>query len=721
MKGVEVPGATAACVACGVELRAARCGHCGAAGVVREYRVARVLSEQPHSRVYLAATASGTHVVLKELTFSLIPHVQALEAFHREAELLRQLSHPRLPTFHEAFQEGAGVDTRLYLAMSHVEGRSLQEELEAHRFSEAEVLDIAEQGLELLVYLHGLSPPLLHRDVKPANLVRRADGTLSLVDFGAAREVQQASAGTATLVGTVGYMPPEQLVGVTTPGSDLYALGATLVHLLSRKSPAELLAPDLRLEFRQHVNVKKPALDFLERLAHRDPRKRFTEASSALAALKRVRSGRSASRRLVAAAATTLGVMGVLAAGLVLGRESLERWMLASPAPQETAAKQPTAKPEDSLPEELRITCPEGTRMAEDFLARRRWCGKTGTSGHQVRHGPFLSWDSSGKVSERSSYANDVLHGLQTLFEKEKKKSEGMWREGKKHGLWTVFDTFIANHKSREETYVEDVLHGPFREFSHTGALSSEGTFQNGAKEGLWVGYDYTGAQRVKETEFLWVQGMKHGPYTLWYSGSAAVKERGAYVHNKKEGTFIKYFEDGSKAEEGAYKADSQHGDWRTWHSNGQLASQGTYVAGSRHGPWAQWFNSGKQELATSYAMGTEVGTTTRWALSGQMHEQIVRQPDGRHLATIWHPNGKVATVSHRMGGSNDGTSTSWHPNGKKKSFRTYKQYGFEDGLSTTWHPNGRKATENRYVNGTIKGVSRQWNEQGKLIGQVTH
>ena len=212
------------------------------------------------------------------------------------------------------------MDTRLYLAMSWVEGRSLLRELDSHLFTEAEVLHLAARGLELLVYLHGRAIPVIHRDLKPANLLLRPDGALALVDFGAAREVQRLAAGQATLVGTPGYMPPEQLVGVATPAGDVYALGATLVHLLSRQPPTALMGEELRLEFRAHVRLSKPALGWLERLVHRHPRKRFATAAQALEALRDVRTGRTSRRRVWAGAASGLGVAGVLAAGLSVSR-----------------------------------------------------------------------------------------------------------------------------------------------------------------------------------------------------------------------------------------------------------------------------------------------------------------------------------------------------------------------------------------------------------------
>ena len=107
----------------------------------------------------------------------------------------------------------------------------------------------------------------MHRDVKPANVLRRPDGTLALVDFGAARAVEGVTHG-ATLVGTFGYMPPEQLGGTVDATADLYALGATLVHLVGRKAPEDILGPDLELRL-DHLNVSPGFRAFLSRLTAR--------------------------------------------------------------------------------------------------------------------------------------------------------------------------------------------------------------------------------------------------------------------------------------------------------------------------------------------------------------------------------------------------------------------------------------------------------------------
>ncbi len=282
-------GAGAACVVCEATLDAARCGHCGAAVAPGGYRVQRLISQSVHGRVYLAVDPAGQRVALKELLFALVPGVEQLEAFEREAAVLRSLSHPDIPRFVASFQEGSGVGTRLYLAQEYLEGESLLQRIERQRLDEDAVWTLAGQVLQTLHALHQRTPALIHRDVKPANLILRPDGRAALVDFGAARHLARDVTHGSTLVGTFGYMPPEQLGGTVEPSSDLYALGATLVHALTGRMPADLLDDGLALSFEQHVQGSESLRAFLRRLLAPKRSARFGSAAEALAAWRAAR------------------------------------------------------------------------------------------------------------------------------------------------------------------------------------------------------------------------------------------------------------------------------------------------------------------------------------------------------------------------------------------------------------------------------------------------
>src|SRR3989454_8064526 len=266
-----------ACPSCSSQLNGDRGPLCAAAARAGVFPVGSVLAQSPHGRTYRAQGPSGM-VALKELVFALVPTAQQLDAFEREARLLGSVSHPQIPRLIDSFREGEGPSLRLYLAQELVEGEPLSSRI---GIDESEARFIARQLLHILRYLHERG--IVHRDVKPANVLRRPDGTLALVDFGAARAVEGVTHG-ATLVGTFGYMPPEQLGGTVDATADLYALGATLVHLVGRKAPEDILGPDLELRL-DHLNVSPGFRAFLSRLTARKRTSRPASAVEALLAL----------------------------------------------------------------------------------------------------------------------------------------------------------------------------------------------------------------------------------------------------------------------------------------------------------------------------------------------------------------------------------------------------------------------------------------------------
>lgn len=274
------------CPGCGAESSTpGTCPHCGAVAEAEGYRMEQVLWQMPHSRMYLARGPDGGRVALKELLFSLAPGVEEVDAFERESRLLRQLTHPRIPKYLASFQVGSGPATRFYLAQEYVSGEPLATTLERGPVGEAEARDVLHQVLEVLVYLHGQQPPVLHRDIKPQNLIRTADGAIHLVDFGAARDLSRGTTHGATLVGTFGYMPIEQLGGTASPASDLFALGATVLHLLTGRHPAELMTEGYTLRVGGNLPVSPRFRRYLEKLVARERSGRFGTAREALAAL----------------------------------------------------------------------------------------------------------------------------------------------------------------------------------------------------------------------------------------------------------------------------------------------------------------------------------------------------------------------------------------------------------------------------------------------------
>ena len=256
--------------------------------VQARYKIMNVLGRGGSGITYRAEDAfTGRQVALKELSLKGLDDWKKLELFEREARVLEDLDHPAIPNYVDYFQVDTADNRRFYIAQEIAEGRSLAELVAAgDRFSETEVERIAAEVLEVLQYLHGLNPPIIHRDIKPQNIIRSEDGGISLVDFGAVQTAyREATAFGSTVVGTYGYMAPEQFRGQAYPTTDLYGLGATLLNLLTHQNPGDLPQKRLKIDFRPVVTVSEQFANWLDGLLEPLLEDRFQLAEMALDAL----------------------------------------------------------------------------------------------------------------------------------------------------------------------------------------------------------------------------------------------------------------------------------------------------------------------------------------------------------------------------------------------------------------------------------------------------
>ncbi|MBR8838283.1 MAG: serine/threonine protein kinase [Stigonema ocellatum SAG 48.90 = DSM 106950] len=251
------------------------------------YQLKQKLGERAGRQTWLAHDLLAQEkVVVKLLTLSDQVQWENLRLFEREAQVLKQLDHPRIPKYRNYFNIDQGM-LWFGLVQEYIPGVSLKELLTQGRvFAEPEVRQIAADVLNILIYLHSLSPPVLHRDIKPSNLLLGEDSQIYLVDFGAVQDRAAREGATFTVVGTYGYAPLEQFGGRATPASDLYALGATLIHLLTGIPPADLPHKDSRLQFAHLVRLNPGFVRWLGQLTQPNLEKRFRSDREALFALK---------------------------------------------------------------------------------------------------------------------------------------------------------------------------------------------------------------------------------------------------------------------------------------------------------------------------------------------------------------------------------------------------------------------------------------------------
>ena len=151
-----------------------------------------------------------------------------------EANMMKKLDHPALPRIVDIIDNGITI----YVVMDYIEGESLDKILNEYGVqSEELVIGWAKQLCDALAYLHGQKPPIIYRDMKPANVMLKPEGNVKIIDFGIAREYKELSLADTTVLGTKGYAPPEQYSGQTDARSDIFALGMTMHHLLTGVDP----------------------------------------------------------------------------------------------------------------------------------------------------------------------------------------------------------------------------------------------------------------------------------------------------------------------------------------------------------------------------------------------------------------------------------------------------------------------------------------------------
>jgi serine/threonine-protein kinase len=229
-------------------------------------------------------------------------HEKAINDFKRESMLLSSLEHQSIPTIYDYFYDDGAA--RFYLVMKYISGGDFLARLRnapGGRLDEKTVTDWACQVADVLHYLHKQNPPIIYRDLKPANLMIDGNsGRVMLIDFGIARWVQKEEKG-VTAVGTMGYAPPELFSGKVEPRSDIYSLGATMFHLLTGADPQD--NPLLIFDFNKNPRPRQitPSMSnemeaILMRAVEYKPEDRFRSAAEMRDVLsdhlERLRAGR---------------------------------------------------------------------------------------------------------------------------------------------------------------------------------------------------------------------------------------------------------------------------------------------------------------------------------------------------------------------------------------------------------------------------------------------
>jgi serine/threonine protein kinase len=256
------------------------------------YEVQQQLSKKAGRQTLLVRDLETQKLaVIKLLTFDSDFEWDDLKLFEREAAILKTLSHPAIPQYLDYLELDGKNGKGFAIVQTYIEAKSLEQHLKAGRsFSETEIKEIAKALLEILTYLHGHTPPVIHRDIKPSNILLanrsgHSVGQVYLVDFGSVQTLAGKEGGTVTVVGTYGYMPPEQFGGRAVPASDIYSLGATLIYLVTGSHPADLPQKNLKIQFEPAVNISQELINWLKRMTEPSLERRLATVQDAFSAL----------------------------------------------------------------------------------------------------------------------------------------------------------------------------------------------------------------------------------------------------------------------------------------------------------------------------------------------------------------------------------------------------------------------------------------------------
>jgi serine/threonine protein kinase, bacterial len=274
------------------------CVHCGqpilVQKTIRHYQVLRTIGKGGMGTTYLAWDAVGKItgvpqlLVIKQMNADMVKIPKAQELFAREASILKYLNHEGVPKYYDFFVE----DGKKYLAMELIHGQDLEKRiLLTGPVTPKQAIAWMVQTCDILDYLHHQEPPLIHRDIKPANLmVRSADNTIVVLDFGAVKEIGTKP---GTRIGAEGYCAPEQERGQPLIQSDLYAIGPTLIFLLTGENPLKFYRQkgrSFRFDVKVIPTISNPLRQVIECVTEPLPRDRYYSAKELAKALMLVTS-----------------------------------------------------------------------------------------------------------------------------------------------------------------------------------------------------------------------------------------------------------------------------------------------------------------------------------------------------------------------------------------------------------------------------------------------
>lgn len=301
-----------------------------------KYKILNEIGHGGMSVVYLALNERANKTwAIKEVRKDGGADSEVLEqGLVAETEMLKKLNHPHLPSIIDVIDR----DESFIIVMDYIEGNSLQDLLKHGGAQNKDmVVEWAKQLCDVLGYLHSRKPPIIYRDMKPANVMLKPDGSVTLIDFGTAREYKQHSEGDTTWLGTRGYAAPEQFGGrgQTDGRTDIYCLGATMYHLLTGYSPADTNFVILPLRELNPAFANEGIEEIVAKCCEPNPANRYQNCAELMYALEHEKELGQGERRkrkakitafFASIAVALLGIIGMIAFTLVARSAVLESY-----------------------------------------------------------------------------------------------------------------------------------------------------------------------------------------------------------------------------------------------------------------------------------------------------------------------------------------------------------------------------------------------------------
>ncbi|MBN2693794.1 protein kinase [bacterium] len=237
-----------------------------------DYNIIKILRKREATTTFLAEKITGEKVIIKKFHISESKDWKSVELFKREAETLKSLRHSEIPQYLEFFKDDE--DGTFSIVQEFIDGVSLQEKLDEGAIFKTDEIEIfLKKIVQILSYLQSFTPQIIHRDIKPSNIILK-NGDLknpSLIDFGS---IQRAVSNDFTIVGTTGFSAPEQATGRAFPQSDFYALGTTLLYILTKKEPIDIPFENMCFKYKNIVNPPQNLSNFIDKTTSFNPSER---------------------------------------------------------------------------------------------------------------------------------------------------------------------------------------------------------------------------------------------------------------------------------------------------------------------------------------------------------------------------------------------------------------------------------------------------------------